>query len=143
MTTIVSSHRLTGAGSFRRGQARRAAALISGLLALTYIWMFFAIRATELAADVETTYGAYLFLTVPYVAGAALLLLLDLRVLWAAGAVVQMAVVTLFVTFGVAIFDYPEVADLPLELWVATTLVGQVVLFGLLGYLTLTPESRD
>jgi len=57
--------------------------------------------------------------------------------------VVQVAVVALFFTFGVAVFDYPEVADLPLELWVATTLVGQAVLFGLLGYLTLTPESGD
>jgi hypothetical protein len=143
MTTTVSSHPLTGSGSLRRRQIRRGAALVSGLLALTYIWMFFAIRATELAAEVETTYGAYLFLTVPYVAGAVLLLLLDLRVLWAAGAVVQVAVVALFVTFGAAVFDYPEVADLPLELWVATTLIGQAVLFGLLGFLTLTPVPRD
>ena len=47
----------------------------------------------------------------------------------------------LFATFGVAIFDYSAVADLPLALWAVAITSAELALLGLLGYLATTPAT--
>ena len=84
-----------------------------------------------MASGAETTYGAYLFLFVPYAVGVVLLARVDLRQPWGVGAVIQFAVVGLYLAYGTA-------ADLSLA-WGAVLTGLQVVLLALLGYLALTP----
>jgi hypothetical protein len=123
----------------RRRSARHLTAATCGIVTLTYVWMFIAVRAVEADAS-ENTFGAYLQLSLIYLIGTGLAIWLDNRVVWAIGAVVQLTVITLFLIFGMAIFDYALAADLPLELWALTTLVAQVLLFGLLTWLAATPR---
>lgn len=124
-----------------RRRLRLVAAGISASLTVVYLWMFLAVRTAEQGAG-ENTFGAYLQLAVLYAAGALLLLLLDRRWVWAVGAALQVAVITLFLVFGVAILDYDRVADLPLWWWIAFTSLGQLALLGLLGYLAATASSQ-
>ena len=128
----------TSTDAARRLSARRGAAILSAIVTLTYAWMFFAIRTAETGLS-ENTFGAYLQLTVIYTIGTVLLLVTDHRWLWGIGAAVQVIVLALFATFGIAIFDYSAVADLPLALWAATITTAQLLVLGLLGYLALSP----
>lgn len=139
MVTTVSQRAPLAESRSVRGRVTSTSLVVCLVLAGVYAWMFFAIRDVEVTAGLETTYGAYLFLMVGYATGAVLLLLVDRRVIWAIGVAVQGAVLGLYFAFGAAIFDYPEVAHLPLNLWVTVTLVGESLLIGLLGYLALTP----
>jgi len=114
-----------------RRTLRYVSAAICAVAAVLYLILFFTVRADEMASGVETTYGAYLFLFVPYAVGAVLLAVVDLRLLWAIGAVIQLAVVGLYLMFGTA-------ADLSMA-WGAVLTGLQVALFALLAYLALTP----
>ena len=116
-----------------RRTLRYAGAAICAVAAVLYLILFFTVRADEMASGVETTYGAYLFLFVPYAVGALLLALVDLRLLWAVGAVIQVAVVGLYAAFGTA-------ADFSMAWGVVLTGL-QVALLALLVYLALTPTS--
>jgi hypothetical protein len=102
--------------------------------------MFFAIRAAE-AGLPENTFGAYLQLTVIYTIGTVLLLTVQSRWVWGIGAAVQVVVLGLFLTFGLAIFNYEAVAGLPVALWAVTITTAQLLLLGLLSYLTLSPTK--
>ena len=117
-----------------RRTLRYVSAAICASAAVLYLILFFTVRADEMASGVETTYGAYLFLFVPYAVGAVLLAVVDVRQLWAVGAVIQLAVVGLYAAFGTA-------ADLSLA-WGAVLTGLQVVLLALLAYLALTPAPE-
>ena len=96
--------------------------IVASLVALPVlvgaVALLFLVHDAEASADVviDTTWGAYLFLAVPYLVGAFLLAITDRRALWVVGAAVQVVVVTLFVLFGVGVmspenegvFDYDE-----------------------------------
>lgn len=131
-----------------RRRTRYAAAALSGVIGVLYLVLLFLVADAEAGAS-ENTFGAYLFLAVPYVAGAALLMLVDRRVLWVVGAGVQVAVVVLFVMFGAGafgpeqgVFDYDALSHLPMEAWAAVVTGGEVVLLGLLLYLAATVPVR-
>lgn len=145
---------VTPTTAHRRRTERLVAAALSGIVALIYLALIFLVRDAEQAANVvtDTTWGAYLFLTVPYAVGAVLLLVTDRRALWIVGAVVQLAVLALFVVFAVGlglgpdntgVFAYDALSDLPMEL-IATVVTGlQVVLLGLLVHLSLRPPTQS
>lgn len=131
-----------------RRRTRYAAAALCSFIGVLYLVLLYLVADAEAGAQ-ENTFGAYLFLAVPYVAGAALLLLVDRRVLWLVGAGVQVAVVVLFVMFGAGafgpgqgVFDYDALSDLPMELWATVITGGEVVLLGLLLYLAATIPVR-
>ena len=61
------------------------------------------------------------------------------------GAVVQVAVIVLFVMFGAGlfgpgqgVFDYDALSGLHMGAWAAVTLAGDLVLGGLLAWLAMT-----
>lgn len=132
-----------------RKRIRHLAAALCTIVALAYLVLLFLVadaEAAQAAVVSDTTYGAYLFLAVPYLVGAALLVFLDHRVLWVVGAAVQVLVLALFVLFGVGmfgpgVFEYEVLGALRMELWAAAILGAQVILFGLLVYLAL-PRTR-
>ena len=138
--TTLSPPRGTNSVTTRRKSVRRVAAVVSGLVTATYLWMFFAVRAAETGLS-ENTFGAYIQLTVIYLIGTILLVVMDRRWLWGVGAAVQVIVLALFATFGIAIFDYSAVADLPLTLWAGVLTSAQLALLGLLGYLAISPTT--
>ena len=138
--TTLSPPRGSNSVTTRRKSVRRVAAVVSGLVTATYLWMFFAVRAAETGLS-ENTFGAYIQLTVIYLIGTILLVAMDRRWLWGVGAAVQVIVLALFATFGIAIFDYSAVADLPLTLWAGVLTSAQLALLGLLGYLAISPTS--
>ena len=127
----------------RRTLRRTTSALCLGVGAL-YLVLFFLVKDAE-ATEPENTYGAYLFLSVPYLAGGLLLATRDRRSLWTAGAAIQVLVVALFVMFGVGVFgpgvfEYEALSALRMELWAAVITAAQIALFGLLAYLAVTPS---
>jgi len=130
-----------------RKSIRYVAAALCGIVGLLYLILLFLVADAEFAPGAvvsDTTYGAYLFLAVPYVVGAALLVAVDRRVLWAVGSAVQVLVIALFVMFGVGmfgpgVFEYDALSALRMELWAAVITGAQVILFGLLCYLALPP----
>ena len=147
---VVSRERgtLTHPSEAGRRRTRYAAAALSGVIGVLYLVLLYLVADAEADAQ-ENTFGAYLFLAVPYVAGAVLLLLVDRRVLWLVGAGVQVAVVALFVMFGAGafgpgqgVFDYDALSDLPMEAWAAVVTGGEVVLLGLLLYLAAAVPVR-
>lgn len=147
MTTSHTESSPALASEDRRRLVRYTAAALSALVAVLYLVLLFLVRDAEISADVttDTTWGAYLFLAVPYVVGAVLLGVSDRRSLCVVGAAVQVLVVALFVMFGVGlfgpegegVFEYEALSDLPMELLAALVTGAQVVLFGVLTYLSL------
>lgn len=124
---------------------RYLTAALSAVVAVLYLVLFFLVsRAESLPGAVvtDTTYGAYLFLAVPYLAGAFLLVVSDRRIVWALGAVVQVLALVLFLLFGLGafgpgVFEYQAVSHLRMELWAGAITGAQAVLFGLLVYLAV------
>ena len=146
MTSLTHRHgTVTHPSSGRRMATRYAAAALSGTVGVLYLVLLFLVADAE-AGAAENTFGAYLFLAIAYLAGAGLLLAFDLRPLWVVGALVQVAVIVLFVMFGAGafgpgqgVFDYEALRDLPMELWAAVITGGELVLLGLLTYLAAAP----
>jgi hypothetical protein len=139
--------RLTPSWPNRRVRARRLAGTLCGIVALLYLILLLLVADAESGAT-ENTYGAYLFLAVPYLIGAGLLVAVDRRDLWVAGAAVQVMVIVLFVMFGAGtfgpgqgVFDYDALSPLHMELWAAVITGAEVVLLGLLSYLAFTPQG--
>ena len=132
-----------------RRSIRYAAAILCVIVAVLYITLMFLVADAEAVpgATDSNTYGAYLFLSVPYLIGAAVLVAFDRRIVWAVGAAVQVLVIVLFLLFGVGVFgpgvfEYEALSHLRVELWAAGLTGAQVVLFVLLGYLVATPTER-
>jgi hypothetical protein len=117
--------------------------IVVGTLYLMLLVLVFDAESQPEAVVTDTTYGAYLFLSVPYLVGAVLSAVTDRRVLWVLGAGLQIAVIVLFALFGVGAFDYEALSALRMELWAAVITGAQVVLLGLLGYLALTWRPED
>lgn len=132
-----------------RKRIRHLAAALCAIVALLYLILLFLVADAEAAPGAvvsDTTYGAYLFLAVPYLVGAVLLVVLDRPGLWVVGSAVQVLVIALFVMFGVGmfgpgVFEYEALSTLRMELWAAAIVGAQVILFGLLVYLAL-PRTR-
>ena len=137
----------TAAAERHRRAVRYVAAVLSGGIAGCYLTLLVLVARAEAQAGAETTFGAYLFLAVPYVAGAVLLPTRDQRVLWAIGAVVQVAVLVLFVLFGIGVWGPGLFADatlsgLHMPVWAGAVGGAEVVLLALLGHLALTPTAH-
>ena len=130
--------------SDRRTMIRHLAATLCGIAALLYLVLFFLVKDAESGAP-ENTYGAYLFLAVPYLIGAALMVIMDRRELWIVGAAAQVVVIVLFVMFGAGalgpgqgVFDYAALSGLHMDLWAVLITGVEACLLGLLIYLALT-----
>lgn len=131
-----------------RTMVRYLTAALSAGIGLLYVALLFLVADAE-AGAAENTYGAYLFLSVPYLVGAALSVIADRQWLWIAGAAFQVVVIGLFAMFGAGlwgpdqgVFGYDALAGLHMEVWAAVLTGAQVALFGLLAYLALTPIRR-
>lgn len=127
----------------RRRGVRYIAAALCLTVGVLYLVLLFLVADAE-AAEAENTYGAYLFLSIPYLVGGVLLATLDRRSLCAVGAAVQVLVVALFVMFGVGVFgpgvfEYEALSGLHIGVWAAVITAAQIVLLGLLAYLALHP----
>ncbi|ADU47593.1 hypothetical protein [Intrasporangium calvum] len=125
-----------------RRTVRTVAAAMSAVVALLYVVLMLLVRNAELepGATDTTTYGGYLALAVAYGIGAVILFALDNRTLHLLGVGVQIAVLLLFIVFGIGllgegVFEYEAVSDLPIGLWAAVITGAQVVLLAMLGYL--------
>mgnify|MGYP000636777916 FL=1 len=114
--------------------ARRAAATVCLGIGVLYAVLLFLVADAEAGAS-ENTYGAYLLLAVPYLAGGVLLATVARRGLWVSAAVLQVFVLVLFGLFGVGVFEYEALSGLHMAVWAAVITGAQVVLLGLLGYL--------
>ncbi len=117
-----------------RRQAWRAAAALSLGLGVLYGVLLVLVADAETGAG-ENTFGAYLFLSLAYLALSGLLAVSRSRWVLAFGLAVQVLVLGLFVTLGVGVFDYDLLAPLRMEIWAAVITLGELVLLGLLGYL--------
>lgn len=133
--------------SDRRTMTRHLAAALCGIIGVLYLILLFLVANAESGAS-ENTYGAYLFLAVPYLIGAVLLAAVDRRDLWIAGATIQVVVIVLFVMFGAGVFgpgqgvfDYDVLSGLHMEWWAAVITGAEAVLLGLLSYLAFTPQG--
>ncbi|EWT03692.1 hypothetical protein N865_09305 [Intrasporangium oryzae NRRL B-24470] len=118
---------------------RYAAVVLAGIIGVLYGILFFLVRSAESApgATDTTTYGAYLFLAIAYLAGSWALAVVGRRMVWVIGAIVQVVVLALFVVFGVGllgpgVFDYAALSDLSMGTWAAAITVAEVALLGLL-----------
>lgn len=114
---------------------------------MLYLILLFLVADAESGLS-EDTYGAYLFLAVPYLVGAGLLATVDRRAVWIAGATIQVVVIVLFVMFGAGafgpgqgVFDYDALSGLHMGWWAAVITGAEVVLLGLLSYLAVTPQG--
>jgi hypothetical protein len=105
-------------------------------VAAAYLVLFFLVRAAE-RGEPENTFGAYLFLFLAYAACAV-----ALRIWWGPvvallGAALQLAVLALFVVFGVGllgpgVFAYDAVRHLHMPVWAVAITAAQVVLLTVL-----------
>lgn len=130
----------------RRRTIRLCAAGLSLVVAGLYLVLLFLVADAERGRG-ENTYGAYLFLSVPYVVGGVLLARLDNRLLYVLGAVVQAGVFVLFVLFGIGVlgpgvFEYEAVGRLHMAVWAVVLTSAEAGLLGLLSYLALTGPGR-
>lgn len=132
-----------------RRRIRSVAAALSGIVGVAYLILFFVVADAESGAT-ENTYGAYLFLAVPYLVGAGLLVALDRWSVWAIGAVVQLVVLVLFAMFGAGlfgpgqgVFDYQALSKLQMAWWASGITGAEVILLGLLGYLALSRATAQ
>lgn len=148
MTSSAQTRLPTRPPSDHRTVTRYVAAALCGIVGLLYLTLLFLVADAESGAA-ENTYGAYLLLAVPYLVGAGLLLAMDRRALWVAGAAIQLVVMVLFVMFGAGVFgpgqgvfDYDALSGLHMELWAVLITGAEAVLLGLLSYLALTPRGE-
>ena len=137
----------SSASAGRRRFLRRLTAGLAFGIAVLYLVLLVLVAHAE-AGRSENTFGAYLFLSVPYLAGGVLLARLDDRRLYLLGAVVQAGVIVLFVLFGVGsgqhpgVFEYEALGRLHMEVWAAVITGAEVALLGLLAYLAATARPR-
>jgi len=140
----VTLNRSDAPSADRRKRLRYVAAALCAVVGVLYVILVFLVRDAEVGLT-ENTYGAYLFLAVPYLVGAVLLVAFDRRFLWAVGVVVQVFVIALFAMFGAGlfgpgqgVFDYAALSGLHMELWAATITGVELILLGLFSYLAFT-----
>ncbi len=122
---------------------------ISAIVAVLDGVFFLVVRRVELSSVVsDTTYGAYLILALVYLAASVAFAVLDRRWVWIAGAVLQVAVIGLFVVFGFGLlgpgqFDYDVLmAETPLALWAGVITGLQLVMLGVTAYVAVSERPR-
>ena len=133
-----------------RTKVRYLTAILSAVVGVLYLALLLLVLEAESRPDAvvtDTTYGAYLFLAVPYVLGAVLAAVTDRPASWVLGALVQVVVIVLFVLFGVGlfgpgVFEYEALEGLRMELWAVLITGTQLILLGLLSYLAVTRPRR-
>lgn len=125
----------------RRRIIRRSTAGLTLTVAVLYLVLLVLVANAE-AGRSENTYGAYVFLSVAYLVGGALLARLDNRLLYLLGAIVQVGVIALFVLFGVGVFEYEALGRLHMEVWAGVVTSAEIALLGLLSYLGVTAPRR-
>lgn len=125
----------------RRRSVRRFTSALAFSVGVLYLVLL--ILVADVEADLaENTFGAYLFLSVPYLVGGVLLARLDNRPLYVLGALVQVGVVVLFLLFGVGVFEYEALGQLHMAVWAGVITGAEVVLLGSLSYLAATAANR-
>lgn len=119
---------------------RRITAGVVFAVAALYLLLFVLVADAE-AGRSENTFGGYVFLAVAYLVGGVLLAVLDNRLLYILGILVQVGVITLFVLFGIGsvehpgVFEYEALARLHMPVWAGVILGAELALVGLLSYL--------
>ena len=128
----------------RRTALRYAGAGLCGIVAVLYVSFGFVVRTAEResAVPVDEMWPAFLIGAVPFLAGAVVLAIVDLRPLELAGAVVQAAFLIAFFWVGLGALADAPMTDIPSGIWAAAITGLQVLLLVLLGYLAATPEER-
>ncbi|MGN6303052.1 MAG: hypothetical protein ACTHN8_18370 [Angustibacter sp.] len=119
---------------------------LSAAIAVAYLVLFFLVRAAE-RDEPENTFGAYVLLFVAYVGCTVALSVWRGPVVALAAAALQVAVLALFVVFGVGLlgpglFDYAAVRSLHMPLWATGVALAQVVLLGVLVRLVVAGRPR-
>jgi hypothetical protein len=150
MTTTSPVPVMTGRSDHLHRPIRFTAVALCAVTGVLYLLLFFLVRHAEVGLS-ENTFGAYLFLAIPYLAGAALMLNFDRRLLYAVGAAVQVVVLVLFAMFGAGlwgpgqgVFDYAALDSLNMAWWAAIISGIEVVLLALFAYLTFAgPRIGD
>ena len=115
---------------------RLLAQLLSAALAAAYLVLFLLVRDAE-RAEPENTFGAYVFLFLAYAACAVALTVWRGPVVALAAAALQVAVLVLFVVFGMGllgpgVFAYDVVRPLHMPVWAAGITTAEVVLLAVL-----------
>jgi hypothetical protein len=114
------------AAPHQRRLVRLVAASISALTAVLYLLIGFGVlQVVETSSPDAPSGGAYLV-------GALLLISLDRRSLWVAGACLQVAVIVMYVVVG-------QQRTPSFEVWGLTIKAAQLVLLGALLYLAIRP----
>jgi hypothetical protein len=129
----------------RRRGVRYATAALSATVGLLYLVVLFLVREAE-AGRPENTWGAYLFLSIAYLAGSWFLARFDERPLQVAGVLVQVLVLVLFLVFAVGgehrgVFEYEALSGLHMAVWASVITGAQAVLLGLLVFLLVDRDD--
>lgn len=130
----------------RRRMIRRCSAGLAFAVGVLYLVLLVLVADAEAGLG-ENTFGAYLFLAVPYLLGGALLIRVDSRLLDVLGSVAQVGVITLFVLFGIGVFgpgvfSYEALDRLGMPVWAGVITGAELALLGLLIYLAVTWRTR-
>jgi hypothetical protein len=135
-----------GVAAGRRRRVRYVTAALTGAVGLLYLALLFLVRDAE-AGRPENTWGAYLFLSVAYLTGSWFLARFDERALHVVGALVQVAVLALFLLFAVGgehpgVFRYEVLTGLHMAVWASVITGAELILLGLLVFLAVRPAAR-
>jgi hypothetical protein len=128
-----------------RYRIRMIAAGLALAVGLLYLVLLFLVRDAETGRP-ENTWGAYLFLSIAYLAGSWFLARFDERPLHVAGVLVQVVVFVLFLLFAVGgehpgVFEYEALGGLHMAVWASVITGAQVVLLGLLVFLLVDRDD--
>lgn len=162
MSMTTESDRLSATPSRTRKRLRLAAATLCGIIAVLYLVLAVLVARAQSTPEwthaaegggrtMDSIYGMYIFAAVPFLVGAVLAVRLDRQVVWALGALTQVAMIGGFLWLAVqvigprgpegepTVFDYGPLSGLGMAWWATAITAAQVVLLGVLTYLALRP----
>jgi hypothetical protein len=156
MSTTTESERVSAADGTRR-RLRLVTTSLCAIVAVLYLVLAVLVARAQSSPDwtMESIYGLYLFAAVPYLAGVVISIRVDRPVVWALGALGQVAMIAGFLWLGLqlvgprgpeeepTVFDYEPLSGLGMGWWAAAIIAAQVVLLGVLSYLALVPSKRQ
>jgi hypothetical protein len=127
----------TAAGSRAPATRRRRVRLIAAALAAATSLLYFMIglQVVHVLDDTSEQTGFGLIAGAAFLAGALVLLLIDHRALWVAGAVAQVLIIFMYVNLGAE-------REPSFEFWGIALRVLQVGLLAALIYLAVRPRTR-
>ena len=133
---MTASLQLEASAADRRRRIRLLAAGLSAATALIYVLIGLGILSVVDAVSGDApdllTFG--LAAGAAYVLGACLLVAFDRRVLWVLGSILQVGVIVMYVVVS-------STRTPPFEVWGLAIKILQVVLLGVLLYLSVRPPS--